>query len=468
MISDGAAFCPYCGKKVFPDDAAAADVPPADLTGLQPKKKKTGLIAAIVAVLIIAAGVGGYYIYQSTPKAKLSKLRTQISSSMESKDYEGAMDLIAQAEEFAPEDEELRRQYVECCKMMLLDLYSQGKTVEFIVGTQELIKIFPEAAEDEELCGQYVEGYESLLLELFAHNEYDEFIAEADKLIEDHPEAAEDLDPLVKQAYELLAFKAEDTGDITTMQDIKARLTEAQGSGRFDFSKTISMLEDSIYHVKLTDLFQTLADKMIPLINAGDRAAVFETIRNEFIKSGGSARKLAPSQDVVNYHYPLYSSADEAGNRLGLYYSKGHYFFYYGPYNGTRREGNGAWICADNLKSDTSYREYWAEGPWSVDKPNGTFSFSQLSKYASSDEEQLIEGTAEVKNGLYEGKVSYLYPGTPRPGPVIGTFHNGLANVIMTTDPNGKETNVIMISEDRKVWYSRSNINDPMGIYGYY
>ena len=39
---------------------------------------------------------------------------------------------------------------------------------------------------------------------------------------------------------------------------------------------------------------------------------------------------------------------------------------------------------------------------------------------------------------------------------------------IRTTDPNGKEANVVLISEDGKSWYSMPDVNSPQGIYGCY
>ena len=123
-LSDDAVFCPFCGEKVQFEAApavqeTAAEEPPI-AAAVPPKKKKTGFIAAIIAVVIIAVGVGGYFIYQNQPSTKLAKIRTQIEAAIESKDYKGAISLIDQAREFAPEDKDLRKQYVSCREEMLL------------------------------------------------------------------------------------------------------------------------------------------------------------------------------------------------------------------------------------------------------------------------------------------------------------------------------------------------------------
>ncbi len=416
-VAEAAAAAAPAAEEIVEDATVIEDIVAEE----PPKKKKTGLIAAIIAVIVIAAGVGGYFIYQNLPSTKLAKLRTQIAASIESKDYKSAVSQIEQAYEFAPDDEELRKQYVDCSQNILSELYEA--------------------------------------------KEHEAFIAGADKLIKDYPEAAETLDPLVKTSYESLVNDAINSGDIPTMQAMKDRLTDLTNSGRFNFGETINWIEANIQHVELTNLFQTLADKLLPLIKSGDRAAVFETIRNEFISAAGSARKLAPNKATVEYHYPLYSKPDETGKVLGLYYSYSHYGFYYGNYNGTRREGDAVWIIADNLKTDSAYREYWAEGSWANDRPNGTFTISNLSKYPNSEKEQLVEGTVDVTNGLYNGKGVFTYDGS---APLSGSYKNGIADVIMTTDPNGNQTNVILISEDGKAWVSRANINDPLGIYGFY
>ena len=400
---------------------AAAAVIAEDTPAEPAKKKKTGLIAAIIAVLIIALGVGGYFIYQNLPSTKLAKLRTQIAAAIEIKDYSGAISLIEQAGEFAPQDKELRRQYVGCREAMILNKYK--------------------------------------LLE------YEEFIAEADELIKDYPEAAEVLEPLVKESYEDMARDAIGDLDVSAMKSIKDRLADLTNAGRFNFSGIISELEDKIQHTELTTLFQSLADKLLPLIKSGNRTAVFDAIHNEFISSRGSARKLVPSKAAVEYHYPLFSKADKDGKRLGIYHNNGHYFFYYGDYNGNLREGYGIWICADNLKTDNSYRDYWAEGPWSVGRPNGTFTITNLSKYANTDAEQLVQGTAEISSGLYNGKVVFTYDNSK---PLTGNYTHGLPKVIMTTDPNGKKANVVMISEDGNAWISSTNISSPQGLYGCY
>lgn len=348
---------------------SAAGEPPVVAAAEPPKKKKTGLIAAIIAVVIIAMGVGGYFIYQNHPSTELAKLRTQIAATIEAKDYKGAIDLIEQAREFAPEDKDLRKQYVSCREEILYSRYDTW--------------------------------------------EYEEFIEEADQLIKDYPEAAAELDPLIMHSYEILAHDAIDEEGLPAMQALKDKLTELTSSGRFNFGSTISWLGD--------------------------------TIRSEFISAGGSARMLAPSAEVVEYHYPLYSKPDETGKKLGMYNYKSHFFFYYGEYDGNLRQGNGIWICADNLKTSNSYREYW--------------------EYANSDAEQLEQGTAEVKAGVYNGKVVLTYNNSD---PLTGHFTNGLPKVIMTTDPNGKETNVVLISEDGKSGYSIPDVSRPQGIYGFY
>ena len=152
-----------------------------------------------------------------------------------------------------------------------------------------------------------------MLLGRFDAWEYEEFIEEADQLIKDYPEAAAELDPLIMHSYETLARTAIDEDDLPAMQALKDKLTELTSSGRFNFGSTVSWLGDTIQHTELTRLFQTLADKLVPLIKAGNRAAVFDTIRSEFISAGGSARMLVPSAEVVEYHYPLYSKPDETG-----------------------------------------------------------------------------------------------------------------------------------------------------------
>ena len=67
--------------------------------------------------------------------------------------------------------------------------------------------------------------------------------------------------------------------------------------------------------------------------------------------------------------------------------------------------------------------------------------------------------------GEYDGKVVLTYNNSD---PLTGHFTNGLPKVIMTTDPNGKETNVVLISEDGKSWYSMPDVNSPQSIYGFY
>ena len=91
------------------------------------------------------------------------------------------------------------------------------------------------------------------------------------------------------------------------------------------------------------------------------------------------------------------------------------------------------------------------EGEFSGDVPNGTAREHYLITRSGSDNLEIyIDST--VINGLYDGSVAKEYVGDDT---YIGTYHNGLVEVIDTIDPNGNESYVIAYNADKTAWLFR-------------
>ena len=172
------------------------------------------------------------------------------------------------------------------------------------------------------------------------------------------------------------------------------------------------------------------------------------------------------TEDKMKYYYPLILDPNEKGNSWAFYYTDNRYFLYMGGFKDGKREGTGAWICADNQLTSATWREYLCVGNWSNDLPNGTFTEYRRTKYTNSDAIEVMISQANVKNGLYEGDVTMTL-GTSRE--LKGTFKDGHPNVIQTFESeNGEKRDVIFLSEDGIQYISiPSGTVQTRGIYGF-
>ena len=193
---------------------------------------------------------------------------------------------------------------------------------------------------------------------------------------------------------------------------------------------------------------------------------LFNLIRSELLAGSGKYRSRIMSEEKMAYYYPLILEPDESGKSWGFYYTDNRYFLYYGQYNGRKREGSGAWICADNQLTSTTWREYIAAGPWSGDMPNGLFTEYRRTKYAASDNIEIMIAQPNVKNGLYHGDATMILNDSKI---LKGTFTDGHPNIIQTfEDSSGQKRDVTFISDDGIQYISiPSGTVQTRGIYGF-
>ena len=403
------------------EGAAAAEEPPK-------KKSKAPLIIVLVLVVLAAAG---YFIYQNLDSTKYAKLRKQIDAAMEQKDYAAAQPLIEEAFQYERDTEDLQEFYRQC-------------------------KLDP-------------------VLALAGAEDQKGFITAAEAHIKEYPKSEEELLPLIETAYKSEADKVLGTNDLAQIKELRTWLASAYDSGKYPGLKDkIKKADDLIEYLQLKQTFAAFAADLQKTMTPTETynpsetlyVATFDCIRDGFLKGSGKYRSLALSEEKMKSIYPLILDKDANGRAWAFYYTDDRYFFYYGGFNGTKREGEGIWICADNLTTSATWREYLAKGTWKDDLPNGTFTEYRRTKYTSSEDLEMMLAQANVKNGLYEGEVQLTYSNSKL---LKGTFKDGHPVIIDTIeDANGEKRDIIFISEDGQQYISIPHGTvQTRGIYGF-
>ncbi|MBQ6671480.1 MAG: zinc ribbon domain-containing protein [Firmicutes bacterium] len=411
-------------------DAAEEVTPVATEAEAQPPKKKSKAPLIIVLALVVLA-VAGYFIYQNLDSTKYGKLKKQIDAAMEQKDYTAAQPLIEEAFRYERDTEALQEYYRLCKLDPVLSMYDTVEPKEFIAAANEHIKEFPKSEED--------------LLPLIQ-------------------------DEYLKEAAAVLSGK-----DLGKIKDLRSWLAEAYETGKFPLLKDeIRQADEAIEHIQLEIMLILFSTELQSTLTPADGSnpadtgyiATFDLIRKELLSGSGKYRNMIMTEDKMKYYYPLILDPNEKGNSWAFYYTDNRYFLYMGGFKDGKREGTGAWICADNQLTSATWREYICVGNWSNDLPNGTFTEYRRTKYTNSDAIEVMISQANVKNGLYEGDVTMTLGSSKE---LKGTFKDGHPNVIQTFEnENGEKRDVIFLSEDGIQYISiPSGTVQTRGIYGF-
>ena len=429
---EDAAVIPEAVEEVPEPEADAAEevTPVATEAEAQPPKKKSKAPLIIVLALVVLA-VAGYFIYQNLDSTKYGKLKKQIDAAMEQKDYTAAQPLIEEAFRYERDTEALQEYYRLCKLDPVLSMFDTAEPKEFIAAANEHIKEFPKSEED--------------LLPLIQ-------------------------DEYLKEAAAVLSGK-----DLGKIKDLRSWLAEAYETGKFPLLKDeIRQADEAIEHIQLEIMLILFSTELQSTLTPADGSnpadtgyiATFDLIRKELLSGSGKYRNMIMSEDKMKYYYPLILDPNEKGNSWAFYYTDNRYFLYMGGFKDGKREGTGAWICADNQLTSATWREYLCVGNWSNDLPNGTFTEYRRTKYTSSDAIEVMISQANVKNGLYDGDVTMTLGSSKE---LKGTFKDGHPNIIQTFESeNGEKRDITFISDDGIQYISiPSGTVQTRGIYGF-
>ena len=448
------------------EETAVEAAPEAAAEEPQKKKSKTPLI--IVLVLVVLA-VAGYFIYQNLDSTKYGKLKKQIDAAMEQKDYAAAQPLIEEAMQYE-RDTEILQEYDRLCK---IDAAMEQKDYEAALPiVEEALQYEPD---NEELKEYYRLCKMDQVFKFHEAGDLKAFISAAEAHIKEFPKSESELLPVIEDAYYNEAEKVLKTNDLAKVKELRTWLASAYETGKYPSLKgQINKADEAIELLQLKQLFAAFAadlQKTMTPTETNDPAgtfyiATFDCIRDELLKGSGKYRTIILSEDKMKALYPLILDKDENGKAWAFYYTDNRYFIYYGEFNGTKREGDGMWICADNQTTSTTWREYIARGNWKDDLPNGQFAEYRRTKYTNSTDIEILFAQANIKNGLYDGEVQLTYANSKT---LKGTFKDGHPNVIETKeDANGEKRDITFISDDGTQYISiPAGSVQTRGIYGF-
>ncbi len=410
-------------------EAAAAAAIPADAEAQPPKKKSKAPLIIVLALVVLA--VAGYFIYQNLDSTKYGKLKKQIDAAMEQQDYAAAQPLIEEAFQYERDTEALQEYYRKCKLDPILQMYGTVGPKEFIAAANEHIKEFPKSEEE--------------LLHLI-QAEY------------------------LKESAAVLSGT-----DLGKIKELRSWLAEAYETGKFPLLKDeIRQADEAIERIQLEIMLIVFSTELQSTLTPADGSnpadtgyiATFDLIRKELLSGSGKYRNMIMSEDKMKYYYPLILDPNEKGNSWAFYYTDNRYFLYMGGFKDGKREGTGAWICADNQLTSATWREYICVGNWSNDLPNGTFTEYRRTKYTNSDSIEIMITQANVKNGLYDGDVTMTLGSSKE---LRGTFKDGHPNIISTFEnDNGEKRDITFMSDDGVQFISiPSGTVQTRGIYGF-
>ncbi|MGN0436400.1 MAG: hypothetical protein ACI4D8_07220 [Wujia sp.] len=391
----------------------------------QPKKKKTGLIIAIIAVILLAgAGVGGYFMF-FTPEKRLERSLDKGQEALESEEYQEAYDAykkalkldkdnidawsgmleaglaIGDASQFKEDFDEAVKQLEEMDSDLLKE--NQEKVVRIYLMVDDahpddvntrisiLEKGYELTGKSSEISGVLVETY-FIIAESYANED--------------------DLEMQVETYNTILTYESDNAQAIDDRKNaVDTKISELVTSELYDDAETLINKYKEIVTGVDYDYYLTQIESARRIIDAKHR--LMETTL-EYMSAGDydSMREVDGSEDAsivctdIDSCY-IYSENGDTGNFTGtgagiFKYGDGSYYFYYGDFVEGVPSGNGTLF----IETDPSFGTYELyTGEWSDGKPNGFGRHeTRYVEYGDSYVDKCVEGN--FVNGLDDGTMT--------------------------------------------------------------
>ncbi|MBQ5543075.1 MAG: zinc ribbon domain-containing protein [Erysipelotrichales bacterium] len=362
------------------------------------KKNKLPIILAILA-LLIAGGIGGYYLYQNSPKVKFAKImaaaeeKAELSEAMA--DYKAALEL--DVDNSAVFDKMFER------------IQKAGKDTPSLADAEGVyrdgINTLREIAEQHEF-GSLNEKQMSLIHDWFdrcmAEGDIVKALSAADLVLTEMPEEyREDAEKMLYEAYSKF---------------VDQRISESS------YSNPIGMLQQAaaLYKNSAPGFVETIKADLVPRIITAylsSKQSALDKYCTEQ-KYGEAAKYISEQNWYTNigkwlkefdYSVP-YITELKNGKIAGFYMADRLMYFYYGEGKDLKRSGKGLWILIQ--KNTNGYRYYSVYGDWANDLPNGDVLETDNYKTETSTKETTVVTSGKVKDGLYDGDVVRVFNGT--------------------------------------------------------
>lgn len=361
--------------------------------------------ALTVLIILVIADVLGYFYYMNLPLTRINKQLALGNKYLNSQDYENAIMAFDKVLVIEPKNGPAIDGLVESYQEIGSALEQEGNLEEEYRRLQEGY----EKTNDESLNDLFLAPAESVkarlkkdvseenaddLLELLSSDEYAAYL----KRLSISGDSGEDKEKIFSD----LAAVMDSNGELGKEYEVLQKL----------FPDDPDILER--YYRPDADFLKKLEELCRQKDYDGVRSAI----------ASGEAADLR-KRLAITEHSDIPQDGDEG---LAVYHIGVYYGVYYGGITGGRREGgSGLWIvCKENGSLN-----YYADGPWSNDKPNGQTVVTQVSPFDGKPCQFVYTGN--IINGLWDGAVDRadnMEDG--RKLEWIINFHNGKVVVLRT------------------------------------
>lgn len=391
------------------------------------KKGKAKVIAAVAAVVLVAAGVTGYFLF-FTPQKRFERALADGQEALSAQDYETALSA-----------------YEKALKLDADNLSAMKGRLEAYSGAGDEEGFLAEF----ESCRQVISGLEqedkeqnqALIEDIYMMSAlaYPDDMAQRIEALKEGISVIGDNSRLKNQlmdAYlsQAAAFSAEgarvdaidvyslvlemDPSDETALSEqsacLKAELDALLTAEKLDDATAlIDKYSDTVSGVNFTEYRQRIAN-MQALSDAG-HALMEEVIvymsagRYDEMKNLDDSQNAGTVYELMSGDSYIYAqdgfTEDYTGTAAGLYrLDYGGYYFYYGEYENGIRSGQGVYYLLQDVKAN-QYELY--EGGWSDDKPNGQGKLSRIGDISDGEVLNLVS-EGNFTDGYEDGEFTII------------------------------------------------------------
>lgn len=388
------------------------------------KRGKGGIIAAIVAVVLIAAGVGTYFLF-FTPEKRLERQLAAGQEALDGQEYDVAIEAYDKALKIDGENltamkgslsaykgnadtEELRSAFEEYRQVITsLEQETWEQNINLLVDIYMMSELaYPEDMESR--IASLKEGMEVTSGNGRIQNKLiDVYISCASSEKEE-----EDYETALDFYAEVLALDASNETAVAERKTCIEKILNGMIVAE-DFDAALDFIDeykDEVDNVNFTEYEQTIENKK--QLAAAGHELMESVIACMSAGSYDDMQALDGSQNASTV-YSLMSGGsyiyaqdgyteDYTGTAAGLYATEYGYYFYYGEYVDGERSGHGVYYLLMDVDNN-SYELY--DGTWANNKPNGHGTFSKCN-YVSDGEIITTVAEGDFTNGYEDGTFS--------------------------------------------------------------
>ena len=386
---------PAAETPVNPYTSAAVAPPQPEKSG--GKKKGKGILAALLAVVLIA---GLFLVYWNLPNTKFGRYTKQAAEAYGNGDYDTATDLYNKALEIHPDDIDTQN--------ALVDMYNEVQ--DEAVGALEEMR-------------------------------YEDAIAGVHLMQKISPSDAENNEYAMFDIFYTWIYDEAEKGNFDALQSILDRAgTELTPEYSEELNIEVANIREKI---SLEEQFRTAASAILDCNASKDFKGVYDQIEGildsmkRYTDLGGSLPYVLTDSEKsgVELNYDAGRDAAQAyvGGLIDGYLKSGHADTYY----------------IEKVSSSPGY-EYFSADEWFAGRPNGKFTEITFNgEPGTPTDDNCAEVNGVLKDGKYDGEITNRRSGGKT---YYMQFENGTVKVLDTIDPNGDPGNVVGYTSDKNGW----------------